>query len=104
MLLGEDSKIAAAEALRDHVIAAQTERDFYKAKTVEARDELKDFALAAPPPVRPCSVMLKKVHYTVNFAQNVSLAHTAMQVGPIYLKTPLKVHIFGGNSEGVPNR
>ena len=44
------------------------------------------------------------MHYTLDFAQNVSLPHSANQVGPIYFKTPLKVQIFGVNTEAVPKQ
>lgn len=102
--VGEDEKLAASAALTDHVLGAQREREMYKQRTLEAQAELKDFAMAAPPPVRPCSAPLTRVHYTFDFAQNVSLPYTARQVGPIYFKSPRKVQIFGVNSEGIPKQ
>ena len=94
----EEGSLAACRALADHIHDAQREREFYCEKTQEAKDELADFALLEPPPVRPCSRDLHKPHYTYDFAQNVLLPHTAHQVGPIFFKTPRKVMLFAVNS------
>ena len=72
-------------------------------KNREAKDELADFALLEPPPVRPCSRDLHKLHYMFDFAQNVLLPHTARQVGTIFFKTPRKVMLFAVNS-GLPKQ
>ena len=47
---------------------------------------------------------LKAQHYTFDFAQNVSLPHTARRVGPLYFKTPRKVQLFGICSEAIPKQ
>ena len=44
------------------------------------------------------------MHLTFDFAQNVALPHTAKQAGPLYFKTPMKVQIFGVNSEAIPKQ
>ena len=102
--VGEQEKLKASKCLLEHIEEAQQERDYYRRRTVEARDELQALARPASPPVRPCSVKLQKVHYTFDFAQNVSLPHTARQVGPLLFKTPRKVQIFGVNCEGKPKQ
>ena len=102
--VGDEEKLATCDRLKTHLIAAQRERDHYKACTVRAEEELHNVVMAAPPPVQPCSVNLKEVHYTFDFAQNVCLPYTAHQVGPLYFKTPRKVQIFGVNSEGLPKQ
>ena len=102
--VGEAEKLAACQALSQHVQAAQAERDHYRQLTQEAVEELRDYALGTPTPHSPCSSDLKKVHYTFDFAQNVSLPHNARQVGPLYFKTPIKVQLFGINSEGIPKQ
>ena len=49
----------------------------------------------------PCSTDLRKVHYTMDFAQAVSIPHHARQEGPLYFLTPRKIHLFGIAVEGV---
>ena len=102
--VGEEEKLAASAALSTHVLHAQKEREFYQAKTVEAKQEWDTHAPAGVPPYAPQSNDLSRVHYTFDFAQNVCLPHTARQVGPIYFKTPMKVHLFGINCEAIPKQ
>ena len=102
--VSEEEKLTASAALSDHVLFAQKEREFYQKKTQEAKEEWDAHAAAGLPPHAPQSNGLQKVHYTFDFAQNVNLPHTARQVGPIYIKTPLKVHLFGINCEAIPKQ
>ena len=100
----EQEKLDASTALREHVEAAQRERMYYVSRTTAAKEELDHADDLTPPPHRPCSKDLTKVHYTFDFAQNVALPHTARQVGPLYFKTPRKVQIFGVNVEAIPKQ
>ena len=84
--VGEQEKLKASKCLFEHMEEAQRERDYHCRRTVEAGDELEALARPASPPVRPCSVKLQKVHYTFDFAHNVSLPHTARQVGPLFFQ------------------
>lgn len=100
----EAQKLAASEAFLSHLHAAQRERENYIQKTKDAKEEMDQLGAIEPPPNPPCSTNLRKVHYTFDFAQNVSLPYSARQVGPVYFKTPRKVQIFGVNSEAVPKQ
>ena len=100
----EEAKLIATTDLSCHILLAQKEREFYKQKTTEAKRELEVHGAPAAPPHNPCSNNLKKVHYTFDFAQNVSLPHTSRQVGPLYFKSPYKVQLFGVNCEAIPRQ
>ena len=84
--VAEQEKLDACDALWEHVKAAQRERQHYIATTTAGKEELDGANLAdlEPPPNRPCSKNLTKVHYTFDFAQNVCLPHTTRQAGPLY--------------------
>ena len=41
----------------------------------------------------------KEMHYSWDYAQQVHYPHHAMQVGPIYFRTPRKCNVFGICSE-----
>ena len=103
--VSEAAKVNACEALTAHVHGAQVERDNYRAKTVEARQELDALGdELRMPPCAPCSQALACVHYTFDFAQNVGLPQSARQEGPMYYKVPRKIQIFGVNNEAVPRQ
>ena len=101
----EADKLQACQSLANHIGEAQAERDLYKRRTEEAKEEL-----GAHPPVQQlqshelCGSNLEKSHYTFDFAQNVALPQVARQIGPIYFKVPRKVHIFGINNEALPHQ
>ena len=42
--------------------------------------------------------------YTFDYAQNALVSHSPQEVGPIYLKTPRKCHLFGICAESVPQK
>lgn len=48
----------------------------------------------------PCSNGLAHVHYTFDFAQQLTLPHHSRQEGPLYLTSPRKVQLFGVCIEG----
>ena len=101
--VSEQQKAVALASFSDHLQHAQRERDHYQECTTAAAEELRGAAIAAPPQ-RPCSRDLTKTHYTFDFAQLLQLPHSSRQVGPIYFKTPRKVHLFGVCNEGVPHQ
>eukprot|EP00117_Sycon_ciliatum_P006959 scpid48468/ scgid2473/ len=95
-------KLAACDAFKEHVAAAQAERDVYRKATVDAKAELD--ATEELPAQGPCSRDLHNVHYTLDYARNVALAQSARQEGPLYFKAPRKVHILGVNNEAVTHQ
>lgn len=48
----------------------------------------------------PCSNGLAHVHYTFDFAQQLTLPHHSRQEGPLYFTSPRKVQLFGVCIEG----
>ena len=101
----EAEKLQACQALTDHISHAQSERDFYRHKTADAQAELTGHPdMQVLRNNRPCDSDLESVHYTFDYAQNVSLPHSARQVGPIYFKVPRKVHVFGVKNEALPHQ
>ena len=103
--VGEEAKLEACRNLTDHVHDAQTERDFYKQTTINARTELQAVPSMPSDSIDPPDYShLSHVHYTFNFAQNVFLPNTARQEGPLYFKTPRKVQLFGICNEAIPRQ
>ena len=101
----EQEKADALAEFTLHMQHAQEERDYYREATRRAHEELAHHDSVAAPPYTPCSkTNLKSVHYTFDFAQQVTLPHLARQPGPLYFKTPRKVQLFGVCSEGVPEQ
>ena len=88
---GEADKLTACRNLEEHITEAQKERELYKQRAVDAKTEYDDYVAAGSVEVSP----LTKQKYTFDFAQNVSLPHTARQIGPIYFKTPEKYNCSG---------
>ena len=78
----ESEKIRVSTEFKEHVIAAQEERNFYLGSIKKAQEQLQ---LASP----------EYGHYTFNFAQMLQLPYHARQVGPLYFKVPLKAQLFG---------
>ena len=71
----DPEKLAACDAFKEHVAAAQAERDFCRKATVDAKAELD--ATEELPAQGPCSRDLHNVHYTFDYAQNVALPQSA---------------------------
>lgn len=68
--VGEDETLDADQKLREHIFAAQEERDLYRAATLAAKDELEQNE-AVVPPCPPCSNPLHYTHYTFDFAPSM---------------------------------
>ena len=98
----ETEKAAALAGFGDHSDAAQREREAYQDATKQAKAELSKFAPPEPGPKQPCSRDLFEVHYTFDFAQQVTLPCQSRQVGPLYFKVPYKVQLFGVCNEALP--
>ena len=100
----EESKAEALQCFTAHICGAKKEREFYQEATKKAHAELQNYNPPAPPPFAACSQPLKAIHYTFDFAQQVSLPHLARQPGPLYFKTPRKIQLFGVCNEGTPKQ
>ena len=88
-----------SSAFAAHVHAAQRERDNYKQRTVDARQELEPHL---PITLGQKILSMKKQHYTFDFAQQLFLPCQSRQVGPLYFKVPYRVQLFGVCNEGLP--
>lgn len=104
MAVDELDKTTALATFTAHMHQAQREREVYRQATVAADAELKEHHPTTAPPYPPCSQPLKAMHYTFDFAQQVTLPHMYRQPGPLYFKTPRKIQLFGVCSEGVPKQ
>ena len=109
--LTEDEKIAATSQFRVHIENAQDEREHYKIKTISAKEEYDAFRRDSNLPtcsfgqcLRPCSVAMRKCHYTFDFAEQLHLPNHARQVGPLYFKVPYHVQLFGVCDEARPQQ
>lgn len=91
--VAEADKLAAIEKFSKHIAEAQRERELYRSATLDAAAALQNRPPHAPP-YEPCSSDIAAVHYTFDFAQQVTLPHMARQPGPLYFKTPRKVQLF----------
>ena len=80
----EDEKISATEALRDHVVLAQKEREFYTTVIEQASESL------VANPANP-----EFTHLTFDFAEQFVLPQHAKQPGPVYYKVMFRVNDFG---------
>lgn len=85
----EESKLEAANKMRDHVLLAQKERELYNNCIRKSRETHNNDSRD------------KYTHYTFDFSQNVSLPHHSRQMGPLYFTTPRKVQIFGFRMDGI---
>lgn len=83
-----DDRRQVLQELDQHVAYAKEEHDDYKRRVNESRKELTDNNYNPDFPYR-------KMAYTFDFAQTVSLPHRARQPGPIYFLSLRKVHLFG---------
>lgn len=102
--VSEQEKEAALAKLKDHITFSSTGRALYRQSSEQATEDLGAYQFELPPPYLACSQDLVKTHYTFDFDHQVTLPHTAWQVGPIYFKTPRKVQLFGVCSEGIPRQ
>ena len=85
----ETEKEGALKAFSDHLESAQVERDAYR-EAIKSAKEAWQVSQENDEKESP-----HLMHYTFDFAQSVYLPYSFRQVGPIYFKSPLKVHIFG---------
>ena len=85
----EEEKLQSAQNYIEHIEAAKKEREIYNEWVTKSREEFNN------PRER-----LQHVHYTVDFAQSISLPHHTDQVGQLYFVSGKKVKVFGVCMEG----
>lgn len=98
--VSETDKLDTSSRLKEHVEHAQAERQFYRNSLAKAEEEWNSFGLELPVVTAPLSLPLTDVHYTFDFAQQVTVPHHARQMGPLYFLSPRKVQVFGVAMEG----
>lgn len=92
--LSDEGKLALLKTSQDHLEKVLAERQLHQ--TVTKRIE-------SPPPLGPSRPLSYRgtMHYSFDFAQQVSLPHDSQQVGPLYFLCPYKVALFGVACEPV---
>lgn len=71
----------------------------YRTSVHAARIEQEEFG-QRPLGYPPSSSPLYNVHYTFDFAQQLTIPHHSRQEGPLYFTSPRKVQLFGVCIEG----
>lgn len=94
----EAGKLEATQALQEHIMHAQSERDFYRQTVARAQEETP--STRDPGTVPPCSTEYRDIHFTFDFSQQVSIPHRFRQMGPLYFVTARKVQLFGVRDDG----
>ncbi|XP_060555741.1 uncharacterized protein LOC132716472 [Ruditapes philippinarum] len=82
----ESEKMAATSSVQTHIQLAQEERNLYLTLIRQSKTALETAALLGNIP--------STMHYTFDFAQNVTLPHHARQMGPLYFLSLKKVTIY----------
>ena len=81
----EEEKMLTTTEFGHHVAIARQECEHYQNATKKAKAELNVSANpSVPGPHPPCSRDLVHVHYTFDYAQQVTLPCQSRQVGPLY--------------------
>ncbi|KAK3082426.1 hypothetical protein FSP39_014609 [Pinctada imbricata] len=99
----EREKIDALQSFQEHVQIAQDEHKVYIEMVKLARDEFNSSGLQLPLGTciaGPCCNDAFNVHYTFDFAQNITIPHHARQEGQLYFTSPRRVQLFGVCIEG----
>ena len=94
----DEEKVEILDKAKEHLLAAQRERDHYRRSMKSAREALDDAEkskLKAPP---------EFMHYSWDFAQQVQYPYEDHQVGPIYFKSPRTAQLFGVCCEALPRQ
>ena len=86
----EEEKLSATTELRDHILAAQSERELYNKCIERAKNGNLDGT--------------NYLHLTFDFCQNVTVPHHGRRMGPLYFTTPRKIQIFGVRINGIPRQ
>jgi hypothetical protein len=95
----EAEKLEASDEFRQHVIDAQSERLVYKQCVDDAKTEMHGFVRPVGP-IAATSSTYTKVHYTFDFAQQLSVPHHSRQMGPLYFLSTRKIQLFGVRDDG----
>ncbi len=100
----EDEKIRLHHQALEHLEYAKKERDYYR-NCIKAAE--KAYSELEPRQcVSPCKPDSRNIsmHYSWDFAQQLSYPYEDQQVGPIYFKTPRRAQLFGVCCEGIPRQ
>ncbi|CAC5366757.1 unnamed protein product [Mytilus coruscus] len=87
----EEKKIESSQNYISHIEAARRERELYNEWLSKSREEFSNYNQRK---------ILKNVHYTIDFAQSISLPHHTDQVGQLHFLSGRKVKVFGVCMEG----
>nr|XP_022337269.1 uncharacterized protein LOC111133299 [Crassostrea virginica] len=98
--VSEEDKLTALNDYKRHIEISQAEHAVYRECVHRAREELQAYGDRPLPRSVPCSNQLSQVHYTFDFAQQLTLPHHSRQEGPLYFTSPRKVQLFGVCMEG----
>lgn len=98
--VSETDKLRASDCLSQHITQAQLEHEAYVSSVKRSREEISQYGNRPAGVLSPCSQDINSMHYTIDFAQQVSLPQHSRQVGPLYFATPRKIQVFGVSMEG----
>ena len=87
----------------EHLRTVEREREHYNKMVHDAKEVAKAAGITCLGPHTPNSSDCQ-FHYSFDFAQQVHLPHSPLQVGPLYFLVPRKVGIFGVCAEGLPQQ
>ena len=100
--------MAATERQRKHLTEALISRRRYQGLCHDAKKAAEDAGITSLPtplkPLTPTQQPPQSMHYSWDYAQNVSLPSSYDQVGPSYFTTLRKCHLFGICCEAFPQQ
>ena len=103
--LPDEEKSAIVRKQERHLLDAERERSLYKNLCDESKESIAPILPALDfNTVRASCSFKGKMHYSFDYAQQVHLPSYPMQPGPIYIKVPRKVGIFGVCCEALPKQ
>jgi hypothetical protein len=99
----EQDTLNAVNAFQQHLTNAATERELYQTCVKSSAEELHGVQRGEGA-IPPMSTHYRKIHYTFDFAQQVSIPHHARQMGPLYFLCARKIQVFGVRLDGIPRQ
>ena len=100
----ETRKAEVYKAALAHLADAKQERTYYQAVTKVAQKHYEKLELKSDDQRVPQNSVNMLLHYSWDFAQQLSYPYEDQQVGPIYFKTPRRAQLFGVCCEGIPRQ
>ena len=91
------------QAHLDHLDNVIDEREHYKNLVNQSKTVVENLGIQVLSRNQPCSKDVT-FHYSFDFAQQVHLPSSPLQVGPMYFLVPRKCGIFGVCAEGLPQQ